>query len=360
MKSSKKIIIINVLLLLIIAGIVIISINRNKNKTEENTNITINFNTNGGKRIISKTIAKGEKITLPTTEKEGYNFGGWYLKNEKVPNETKFYQNVTLVAYWIQKDADTFTITFDTAGGNTIEPLTIECNRNLKLPVNPTKEGYEFISWIDPKENTVNNETKLPCEDITLKATWKENKPEKKEEPKPTTEVKKEYTCPEGYTLDGTKCKTEMAINQKCPPMTKHDNGLCIMLDDYTEGIKTCNKLTVTINDTQTDSTGEYYKENGKEYCGYYPQEYSQDDCTDEIGTWSNNKCYIKIVENNYTTSCSEEYIYYSVGDLQNKFGMPGNNGCYGIFKRIKSCLDDYVLTDGKCIKTIDAEEKEN
>ena len=76
MKSSKKIIIINVILLLIIASIVIISINRNKHQTEEN--ITISFNANGGKRIISKTIAKGEKITLPPTEKEGYNFGGWY------------------------------------------------------------------------------------------------------------------------------------------------------------------------------------------------------------------------------------------------------------------------------------------
>ena len=355
MKNTRKVIIINFILLILIASVIIINHYRTKPVKEER--ITISFNTNGGKRIASKTIEKGETIKLPTTEKEGYKFGGWYLKNEKVPNETKFYKNVTLVAYWIQNDAETFTITFDTDGGSKIEPLIIECNRDLKLPVNPTKENNEFISWIDSKDNVVNNESKLPCEDITLKAKWKEKTTEKKEEPTPT-EIKKEYTCPEGYTLEGTKCITEMAVNQKCPPMTKHDNGMCIMLDDYTEGLKTCNKTTIIIDDTQIEASGEYYKENNEEYCGYYPQEFSQNDCSEEVGVWSNNKCYTKVIKNNYTTSCSDEYMYYSNTDLQNKFGISGNSGCYGIFKRIKSCQDDYVLTDGKCIKTIDAEEK--
>lgn len=357
MKKTKKIIIVNLVLLSLIGCLIIINDYRTKPSKEER--ITISFNSNGGKRIVSKTIVKGETINLPTTEKNGYNFSGWYLKNKKVSNDTKFYQNATLVAYWIQQDAETLTISFDTDGGSKIEPLTIECNRDLKLPINPTKDNYEFISWTDYEGNIINNESKLPCEDIILKAKWKEKEKEKKEEPK-VVEIVKEYTCPEGYTLEGNKCKTEMAVNQKCPSMTKHDNGMCIMIDDYTEGLKSCNKETVTIDDTSVEANGEYYKEYNEEYCGYYPREFNQNDCTEEVGTWGNDKCYAKIIQNNYTISCSEEYMYYSNTDLQNKFGISGNSGCYGILKRIKSCLDDYILTDGKCIKTIDAEEKEN
>ena len=355
MKKTKKLIIINLILLTLIAGTIVI--NKYRTKPSQGERITISFNTNGGKRIVSMTVDKGETVKLPTTEKEGYNFGGWYLKNEKVPSETKFYQNVTLVAYWIQKDAETFEITFDTDGGNIIEPLILECNRDLKLPINPTKEGYEFISWLDSEGNIIDNTTKLSCENITLKAKWQAKTTDAKEEPK-EPEVVKEYTCPEGYTLDGTKCKTEMAVNQKCPPMTKNDNDNCIMLEDYTEGLKTCSKANITIDDTQIEANGEYYKANNEEYCGYYPKELSSEDCQGDAGTWANNKCYAQVIKDNYTISCSDEYIYYSTTDLQNKFGITGPNGCYGIFRRIKSCLDDYVLTDGKCIKTIDAELK--
>ena len=81
-----------------------------------------------------------------------------------------------LVWLFVLKDKDpkTYTVTFDSKGGSNVESIKVECEKELVLPTNPTKEGYEFVSWIDKNGKSILNGALLTCEDVTLYADWKE------------------------------------------------------------------------------------------------------------------------------------------------------------------------------------------
>lgn len=70
-----------------------------------------------------------------------------------------------------------FKISFDTDGGTTIESITVKQNDMIKLPEDPTKEGYVFDGWtLDGKK--IDEKGKI-TKDITLKATWIKKEPDK-------------------------------------------------------------------------------------------------------------------------------------------------------------------------------------
>lgn len=72
--------------------------------------------------------------------------------------------------------ANTYTITFDTAGGSEIAPITQDYGTVITAPEAPTREGYTFIGWDKAIPET------MPAENITLKARWKDTE-------KPTGEI---------------------------------------------------------------------------------------------------------------------------------------------------------------------------
>ena len=41
---------------------------------------------------------------------------------------------------------------FDSKGGTEVEKIEVECNKELVLPTPPTKNGYNFVSWVDKNE----------------------------------------------------------------------------------------------------------------------------------------------------------------------------------------------------------------
>lgn len=370
MKSKKFGVIIGVVLgLLLIAGLaVFIILKQNK--------ITITFINDN---MVNSTIKvrKGEKISLPVTRKDGYTFEGWYYNGTKVNNGVSFKEDTVLIANWLKMDAPTMTITFDTDGGNKIEPTTIECESELNLPT-PTKDGYKFVNWLDKNEIIISNETKLVCEDITLKAKW-EKLEEKKEAPKPTetptgepkpTETKKEYTCPSGYTLDGTKCKMIKDPSYACPTGTKEDGDLCIKTSDRNAGTRQCKEDTVAIDGKGHTWTGRgdyYYIPNAYGKCAYYKWTSitTESDCVQTINrkaVWVSqlNGCYAETKMNNYETICASDYKYYSSEELSSKFGIHDNGQCLKKVNKDTLCDTDngYVLISGKCVKTIDATVK--
>lgn len=75
----------------------------------------------------------------------------------------------------------TFTVYFNSNGGNRIAPLSLKSKAEFKLPEPPQKEGYSFMGWyLD------NNTFSIPIDekkfsqlsvdyDIILYAKWKEN-----------------------------------------------------------------------------------------------------------------------------------------------------------------------------------------
>ena len=128
-----------------------------------NTNqYTITFDTAGGSEIAPITQDYGTAITAPADPtREGYTFIGW---DREIP-ETMPAENMTVTAQW---EINRYTITFDTAGGSEIAPITQEYGTHITAPADPTREGYTFIGWDREIPKT------MPAENITLKAKWKD------------------------------------------------------------------------------------------------------------------------------------------------------------------------------------------
>ena len=123
---------------------------------------TITFDTNGGSEIAPITQDYGTEITAPDNPtRKGYTFKGW---DKEIP-ETMPAENITVKAQW---EINRYTITFDTAGGSEIAPITQDYDTNITAPADPTREGYTFIGWDKAIPTT------MPAENITLKAKWKD------------------------------------------------------------------------------------------------------------------------------------------------------------------------------------------
>ena len=124
---------------------------------------TISFDTNGGSEIAPITQDYGTKITAPADPtRKGYTFKGW---DKEIP-KTMPAENMTVKAQW---EINRYTITFDTAGGSEIAPITQDYGTNITAPANPTRKGYTFKGWDKEIPET------MPAENITVKAQWEIN-----------------------------------------------------------------------------------------------------------------------------------------------------------------------------------------
>lgn len=131
---------------------------------------TITFDTAGGSEIAPITQDYGTVITAPEAPtREGYTFIGW---DKEIPT-TMPAENMTVTAQW---EINRYTITFDTAGGSEITPITQDYGTAITAPADPTREGYTFMGWDREIPTT------MPAENITLKARWKDSE-------KPTGEI---------------------------------------------------------------------------------------------------------------------------------------------------------------------------
>lgn len=102
---------------------------------------TITFDTNGGSSVADITQDFGTAITAPANPtREGYTFTGW---SQAVPT-TMPSQNLTLTAQW---SANSYTITFNTNGGSPVASVTGNFEEAISAPMAPTKTGYTFAGW---------------------------------------------------------------------------------------------------------------------------------------------------------------------------------------------------------------------
>lgn len=67
----------------------------------------------------------------------------------------------------------TYKVTFETNGGSIVKSISVEENKELTFPTDPTKEGYKFLGWyLDEK---LENKVPTPyvvTENITFYASW--------------------------------------------------------------------------------------------------------------------------------------------------------------------------------------------
>ena len=113
----------------------------------------------------------GTGATLPTdVTRTGYTFKGWY------DNESLTGSPVTAIGgtetgnkeYWAKWEINQYTITFDTAGGSVVTPITQNYGTAITAPAAPTKTGYTFVGWNPEIPAT------MPAEDLTITAQWRD------------------------------------------------------------------------------------------------------------------------------------------------------------------------------------------
>lgn len=124
----------------------------------------------GDSEYAKQVLPSGTLATRPDAPAAtpGYTFGGWNKADGTAWDyaSDKVTDNITLYAKWA---ANTYTITFDTAGGSEIAPITQEYGTVITAPKAPTREGYTFIGW--DKEIP----TTMPAENMTVTAQWEIN-----------------------------------------------------------------------------------------------------------------------------------------------------------------------------------------
>ena len=124
----------------------------------------------GDSEYAKQVLPSGTLATRPDAPAAtpGYTFGGWNKADGTAWDyaSDKVTDNITLYAKWA---ANTHMITFDTAGGSEIAPITQDYGTVITAPEAPTREGYTFIGW--DKEIP----TTMPAENMTVTAQWEIN-----------------------------------------------------------------------------------------------------------------------------------------------------------------------------------------
>lgn len=146
---------------------------------------TVTFQSEGGSEVASQIRANTPADQPADPTKEGYTFIGWYNGESEWNFETPVTADLPLTAKW---QINRYTITFDTAGGSEVAPITQDYGTTITAPANPTKTGYTFAGWDKTIPST------MPAGDMAITARWTENRviviirpDDSKDEPDPGT-----------------------------------------------------------------------------------------------------------------------------------------------------------------------------
>ena len=143
---------------------------------------TISWNLDGGNwqnEVGVTEFVAGSNINMPTPQRSGYTFLGWYEGEVKVENIGN--QNYKLTAKWKkeeERDPNIFYIFYELYGGaQTNAPTEFNKEENQYVYLfTPLKRGYEFEGWyLDPEfsgDPITVIETENYSSDITLYAKW--------------------------------------------------------------------------------------------------------------------------------------------------------------------------------------------
>ncbi len=139
------------------------------------TGIRLKFETYGGTPIEAMTPAEGEEVTLPTPEREGYAFEGWFdnadftgsAVSSVVASESKTYY-----AKWTK----TYAVTLDVGAGQVSAPaIRLKAGENISAAVEgyiPTRTGWQFGEWL-LNGTALTSTAKMPESNVTLTARYK-------------------------------------------------------------------------------------------------------------------------------------------------------------------------------------------
>ena len=184
--------------------------------------------------VVDQVVTYPAGVTEPVVPtKTGYTFGGWYT-DEACTNAYDFAApvtgNMTLYAKWT---INTYTVSFDSLGGSSIDTKTADYNTTITKPENPTKMEYTFGGWYTDYDCTKAYDFAAPVTgDLTLIAKWdkipEQQKPDHTQSDQSSaggTDTKQPSTEPadtnqSSGSSDGT-VKTSITLNVSSLPLQK-------------------------------------------------------------------------------------------------------------------------------------------
>ena len=137
-----------------------------------------------GKSVI--TVEYTKPYELPFPEKTGFVFKGWYDSAEPNAKRLTDDKGKSLAPYGLISESTayarwtplTYTVTFNTNGGNSIPSQTVNHGDKPTLPADPTLDGKVFSGWFSDSELTTRvSQTLRVTSNITLYAKWVESTP---------------------------------------------------------------------------------------------------------------------------------------------------------------------------------------
>jgi uncharacterized repeat protein (TIGR02543 family) len=137
------------------------------------TTFTVSFNPAGGNPLpADQTVGYGLRATDPgAPTRTGYTFGGWYLGSAATAYDftSAVTGAITLTAHWTPVR---FPVTFDPAGGSSIDDQSVAYRTAATDPGAPTRTGYTFNGWYDGIATTSYDFSSLVTAPVALTAHW--------------------------------------------------------------------------------------------------------------------------------------------------------------------------------------------
>ena len=119
-------------------------------------------------------VDSGVKLLIAEEpERAGHTFLGWYVDaeySEEYDFDTLIFEEFTLYGKW---EINSYTVTFDSNGGDDIEEQVIVYNNTLIAFDDPERLGYTFDGWYLGEE--LFDFDTLIIEDLTIHARWTNN-----------------------------------------------------------------------------------------------------------------------------------------------------------------------------------------
>ena len=134
---------------------------------------TISFKDEMFNNLVADFEAKfNRSIQLPVLVQEGYDFIGWFYKDNKIINKSlyDFTFDIDVEARWSSKQ---YSVSLDPSGGQCdSSSIMVRFDDTYELPI-PTRKNYTFIGWYDLNDNFVSSKSVWKSTSITtLCAQW--------------------------------------------------------------------------------------------------------------------------------------------------------------------------------------------
>ncbi|MDO5041853.1 MAG: InlB B-repeat-containing protein, partial [Peptoniphilus sp.] len=164
---------------------------------DDSQDIVKNGTIDGSSAVVTNRIQKDNSLVIPTPTKEGYKFLYWKADSTKLdPENPQRYSRINFSKIvgnpswvdvntyeYVNKRGDceaTFypvwkkvhTVTFDSAGGTSVDPQKVVHGETATAPENPKKKYAKFLAWT--LDNAAFNFNTPVTKDITLTAKWED------------------------------------------------------------------------------------------------------------------------------------------------------------------------------------------